>query len=108
MNHAFLDLVGHLYRQRAFSLRTFGPGERDAGICDHVRKELDEIARAPGDLSEWIDVAILAFDGALRRGFSPEEIAVALFEKQGKNEARKWPDWRAVPHGKAIEHIREE
>lgn len=101
-----IDLVAHLHRQREWSERTFGPGHRTAGVLDHIRKELKEIEESPLDLSEWIDVAILAFDGAWRAGYSPEEIAAALVAKQIKNEARKWPDWRTIPMDKAIEHER--
>jgi hypothetical protein len=99
------DLVAHLYRQKAFSERTFGPGEKTDGVIDHLRKEIVEIEKDPHDLTEWIDVILLACDGAWRRGFSPEEIATALDAKLTKNEERKWPDWRTVEPGKAIEHI---
>ena len=101
------ELALHLRRQRAFSEKTFGPGERTAGVLDHIRKELAEIEREPGDVTEWIDVVILAFDGAWRAGHSPDEIATALVAKQAKNEARTWPDWRTAEPGKAIEHVRE-
>jgi len=100
------DLVSHLTRQRHFSLHTFGPGPRTEGICNHVRKELEEIARAPADLTEWIDVALLAFDGALRAGHAPATIASALAAKLAANQARTWPDWRSVAPGDPIEHIR--
>lgn len=107
----FLDLVKHLERQRRFSLSTFGPGDardRVAGLVDHIAKELREILAEPNDLEEWIDVAILAFDGAWRTGASPELIAGALRAKLAKNEARQWPDWRTAEPGKAIEHLRGE
>jgi hypothetical protein len=103
----FFDLIAHLHRQRCWSERTFGPGGRDNGIIDHIRKELAEIEASPGDLSEWVDVIILALDGAWRRGFSPAEICAAIAAKQRKNELRQWPDWRTAEPGKAIEHIRE-
>lgn len=96
----------HLARQRAFSEHTFGPGMRTQGVIDHIRKELLEIEAAPTDLSEWIDVAILALDGAWRTGATPQQIIEALLAKQAKNEARQWPDWRTVPAGQAIEHVR--
>lgn len=100
-----LDLVAHLRRQQAFSERTFGPGPRTAGIVDHIRRELHEIEAAPLDLSEWIDVVILALDGAWRAGHAADEIAAALVAKQAKNERRAWPDWRTHPADKAIEHV---
>jgi hypothetical protein len=102
----WVDLVTHLQRQRRFSERTFGPGQRTAGVLDHIRKELNEIEREPTDLTEWIDVVLLALDGAWRHGHEPQAIAAALVAKQAKNEARVWPDWRTAPAGKAIEHVK--
>jgi Protein of unknown function (DUF550) len=75
-------------------------------VLDHIRKELREIEAEPTSLEEWIDVAILAFDGAWRAGHSPEAIAAAWLGKQAKNEAREWPDCRTAPPDKAIEHVR--
>lgn len=100
------DLVRHLTRQRAWSEQTFGPGSRAAGVVDHIRKELREIEADPADLSEWVDVIILACDGAWRAGHSPEQIASAIVAKQTRNEGRQWPDWRTAPPDKAIEHVK--
>lgn len=102
------DLVLHLIRQKEFSEKTFGPGDRWKGVIAHIRKELIEIEKAPQDLEEWIDVVLLGFDGAWRTGASPERIAKALEAKQTKNEARKWPDWRKASADTAIEHDRSE
>lgn len=103
---AGFDLVTHLHRQRDFSERTFGPGARTAGVIDHIRKELVEVEMAPDDVTEWVDVVLLALDGAWRSGHSPEQIAAAIAAKQAKNEARNWPDWRTAEPGKAICHIK--
>jgi dATP/dGTP diphosphohydrolase len=100
------DLLAHLYRQRDWSRRTFGPGGRARGVIDHIRKELREIGARPDDLEEWIDVVILAFDGAWRAGHEPNEIITALVRKQEQNEARTWPDWRTQPTDRAIEHVK--
>lgn len=100
------DFVSHLYRQRHFSRKTFGPGARVAGVTDHIAKELAEVRTSGGALYEWVDVIILGLDGALRSGASPEEIIVAIVEKQARNEARQWPDWRTADPDKAIEHVR--
>lgn len=100
------DLIAHLHRQRDFSARTFGPGARTAGVCDHIRRELAEIEAAPADITEWVDVILLALDGAWRSGAQPEEIAAAVEAKQTKNERRDWPDWRTCDPNKAIEHNR--
>lgn len=98
--------AAHLARQRAWSERTFGPGTRLLGVLDHIRKELDEIKASPGDVEEWVDVLILAFDGAWRAGWEPQEILDAIKAKQAKNEAREWPDWRTASPDQAIEHVR--
>jgi len=102
------DMIAHLYRQSDFSLKTFGPGPRVEGVVDHIRKELVEVEESNGALSEWVDVIILAFDGAWRSGATPEQIIGALVAKQEKNEFRSWPDWRTAELGKAIEHVRSE
>jgi hypothetical protein len=103
---AAFDFHAHLVRQRAWSEKTFGPGPRAEGVVDHISKELVEILHNPSDLTEWIDVVILALDGAWRAGYTPCQIICALAAKQAKNEARIWPDWRTAPAGKAIEHDR--
>lgn len=95
-----------LERQRVFSERAFGPGRRTLGITQHIRKELAEIIDAPDDLEEWIDVAILALDGAWRAGANPTQIIEAYVAKLEKNEAREWPDWRESDEHTAIEHVR--
>lgn len=101
-----MDLVSHLYRQRTWSEQTFGPGDRAAGVIAHIRKELVEIEAAPQDLEEWIDVVLMAFDGAWRAGHSPEAIVSGLIAKQRKNEIRSWPDWRTANLDEPIEHDR--
>lgn len=99
--------AAHLAHQREWSTATFGPGPRTLGVLDHIRKELDEIAAAPDDVEEWVDVIILAFDGAWRAGWEPQQIIDAIKAKQRKNERRSWPDWRAASADHAIEHDRE-
>lgn len=101
------NLFNHLQRQRCWSVQTFGPGERSAGVVAHIRKELQEIEASPADIEEWIDVVILAFDGAWRAGHSTEQIIAALVAKQARNESRVWPDWRQFTEGQAIEHLKE-
>jgi hypothetical protein len=96
----------HLTLQRAWSERTFGPGPRTKGVLDHIRKELKEIEDDPLDVKEWVDVVILALDGAWRAGWEPQAIIDAIKAKQVKNEARTWPDWRTMSEDQAIEHDR--
>ena len=105
LESAVID-AAYLEHQREFSLATFGPGARTLGILDHIRKELLEIEAEPDDLGEWVDVIILAFDGAYRAGHEPQAILTAIAAKQARNEARTWPDWRTADPNKAIEHDR--
>lgn len=99
----------HLERQREWSVRTFGPAEvrGPRGPLDHIRKEVEEVAADPYDLTEWADVIILALDGAWRAGHEPADILRAVIDKQARNEARTWPNWRTADPDKAIEHVKE-
>jgi hypothetical protein len=96
----------HLFRQREWSRETFGPGHRTGGVIDHIRRELVEVEANPLDVNEWVDVIILAFDGAWRAGYEPEQIITAIKEKQTRNEGRSWPDWRTGSEDHAIEHVK--
>lgn len=107
LSRSKFDLESHLHRQRDWSEKTFGPGPRTFGVTAHIRKELEEIERAPDDVEEWIDVVILGFDGALRTGTPPDVIIKMLEAKQTKNEGRDWPDWRTMSQNDPIEHKRD-
>ena len=100
--------VTYLDRQQAWSAETFGPAEvrGHRGVLDHIRKELVEIEAEPGDVTEWADLIILAFNGAWRSGHSPADTIAAIKAKQERNEGRQWPDWRTADPDKAIEHVR--
>ncbi|MGS0981207.1 DUF550 domain-containing protein [Burkholderia glumae] len=102
---AEFDMHAFMRRQRAFSERTFGPGRLTARVCDHIRKELAEVEAAPDDLCEWVDVILLALDGAWRTGATPQQITAALAAKLTTNERRTWPDWRTCDPDRAIEHL---
>lgn len=105
-----MNLIDYLYTQRAWSVQTFGPGDRTVGLIRHILSELHEIIDAPTNedkFVEFIDVMILAFDGAMRLGATPEQVAAALQHKQRVNTLREWPDWRTAQPGQPIEHIRE-
>lgn len=98
--------AAHIDNQREFSLRTFGPVERTAGILAHITKEVEEVRAKPYDLEEWIDIIILAIDGAHRTGAGSQTIIDGIKAKQVKNETRKWPDWRTVEPDAPFEHDR--
>lgn len=99
------NLVDHLKRQQEFSTKAFGPVYHHKRICDHIKKELDEIEENPV-LEEWVDIILLGLDGAWRSGATSEQICMAIAKKQSINEDRTWPDWRAADPDKAIEHVK--
>jgi hypothetical protein len=103
------SLISILERQIDFSLRTFGPpNDNTLGILDHIHKECREVYLMNGrDIFEWIDILILAIEGAWRAGFTPKQIVNCLIGKIKINENRKWPDYRTAEPGRAIEHIKE-
>lgn len=101
-----MDIIDYITRHRAWSETTFGTGARVGGLLTHIQKECEEIRANPTDLEEWIDVIILAIDGAWRSGHSPTEIASMLEFKLGKNQSRAWKvsDDPNIPN----EHVRVE
>jgi hypothetical protein len=100
-----MNLFNWLNKKRRWSRETFGPGYRTESVIAHIRKELVEVEANPDDLFEWIDVAMLALDGASRRGFTPYEICQALEQKLEIVMARKYPP---IVEGEPCEHLRED
>lgn len=94
-----------LISQAEWSHDTFGPGFR-SGVFRHLEKELKETEDKPHDVTEWADILILTFDGAMRAGHHPAEIIGAYHGKMLENQLRQWPDWRGLPTDVAIEHVR--
>lgn len=101
-----MDFVYYAQRQKEFSIRAFGAGERTEGIMKHIEKEIAEVRANPKDLTEYIDIIILAMDAAWRQGYSPQEIEEALFAKQQENMEREWPPIDESKQDQAVEHIR--
>lgn len=100
------DFIEFLHRKISWSKMTFGPGRRTNGIANHIRKELKEIEDNPDDLEEWIDIILLAIDGAWRSGADPQQIVGMLVKKTRTNEMRHWPDWKKMKEDEPIEHLR--
>lgn len=98
-----MDIAEYVRRQMEWSRVVFGPGRRTEGVLKHIEKEVQEVRRSPTDL-EWIDIVILALDGAWRAGYTPEQIADALAYKQAKNMRREWPS--PVSEDEPVEHVR--
>ena len=92
--------------QFEFSIKTFGPPRGVEGVIDHIRKEVEEVAEGDNKLEEFVDIAILAFDGAMRLGYTPLEVIAAYKDKMRINTEREWPDWRQAEPGKAIQHVK--
>ncbi len=44
-----MTLEQYLFRQHDWSERTFGPGMRTVGVTEHIKKEIEEIRKAPTD-----------------------------------------------------------
>ena len=86
-----MNILNWLRAHRKWSVKTFGVGRRTNGIIKHIQEELKEIKANPTDVKEWVDVVILALDGAQRAGYTSEQVIGALREKQRTNFRRKWP-----------------
>lgn len=85
------ELVDWLQAKMEWSYKTFGISERHIGVLKHIEKEIEEVRQNPKDVTEWIDIILLAFDGACRMGFTPSQVVNALIAKQEKNVHRSWP-----------------
>lgn len=76
-----MDLKQWMMTFVPWSSKTFGPGMRTEGLLKHIAKEMDEVRKNPSDVTEWIDIAILALDGAWRASF---------YSDYGKAEPVRW------------------
>jgi len=101
--------LSYFHNEKAkWSLETFGPGDRYSGVVSHIREELKEIEEDPSSLEEWVDVILLAMDGAWRSaGADGDKLVKCLVAKQNRNQNRTWPDWRTLKTGEVSKHIGE-
>ncbi len=90
--------------QKDWATKTFGEGDHALGLTEHIQKEIKEIKENPFDVEEWIDVIILAMEGAWRTGASVSEVSDVFKMKMRKNERRLWPTENDP--NKAIEHVK--
>ena len=98
------EMAQYLTDARDFSSHTFGFGKRTGGVTQHIEKELAEIREKPDDLTEWVDVIILACDGYWRHGGQPENLMADIRAKLEKNKRRVWPT--PTSEDVAVEHDR--
>ena len=106
MSPKIIDLAAFVDAKAEWSRETFGP-QTVAGLRKHIDKELAEIDRDPADLVEWVDLVLLALDGATKHaGATGAEFVAALVGKMETNRGRTWPDWRTLGPDEAREHVR--
>jgi hypothetical protein len=87
--HNLTGAVGSLDALRAWSLQEYGEGPQVDRVVGHIRRELAEVEAAPNDLSEWVDVITIAADGAMRAGYTPQQIIDGIAANQVKLESRQ-------------------
>ena len=97
-------LADYLHEAKEFSERTFGKGRRTLGVTKHIEKEIAEVRAKPDDLTEWVDIIILACDGYWRHGGQPENLLADMLAKLAKNKARVWPT--PTSEDEPVEHDR--
>jgi hypothetical protein len=87
-----MNIEEYCAEHKNWSQATFGPPTvfDVEKLVTHIGLELEEVRNHPSDVEEWVDIIILAIDGAWRTGHSPEAIQHALIKKQEKNKYRQW------------------
>jgi hypothetical protein len=96
------DLASLLVRQIEWSTHTFGSGCRTLGILKHIEKEIAEVRAKPDDLTEWVDIILLAIDGYWRHG--GRKIMRDLTAKAEINYQRVYP--MPTSEDEPSEHVR--
>lgn len=87
-----MDFLNFLTEKKRWSYQTFGEGYKLEKICKHIESELVEIRETPNDLYEWVDLILLALDGALRVAKSPMAVLSTIYKKHQINVDREWVD----------------
>jgi serine/threonine protein phosphatase PrpC len=102
-------LASYLREAREFSRSTFGEGYRTLGVTRHIEKEIAEVRANPLDLSEWVDIILLACDGYWRHGGEPENLLADMLAKFAVNKKREWPKPASeddpVEHDRALDRV---
>lgn len=101
-----IDIVNYLDENYEWSIRMFGPGERNRGLSNHIQEKLPDV-KDIDNTAAWVSIIRLAINGAMRAGLTSHELIQELVAKQLIDEHREWPNWREVDMDKAIHPIRE-
>lgn len=99
-----MDISHLVQHQKDWSSHEFGEGLLTERVLKHIEKEIAEVRAKPEDLGEWIDIVLLALDGAWRTGASSLDIQQALVDKLAINEGRKWQ--KPADENEPFEHVR--
>lgn len=78
------SLHDYLRAHNAWSARTFGTDRKPMSIIKHLRKELEELQQKPDDILEYVDIIILAADGAFLCQYTPNQVVEALMNTLGE------------------------
>lgn len=90
------NLIDLLRKQQEFSQQVYGPHPtRNVMVC--IKMELQRVIDNPDDVLQWADVLLMVFDGAMHRGFTPEEIAAAMEKSLNSQLHRPVPARREPP-----------
>jgi hypothetical protein len=106
----------YIHEHIEWSRATFEGGTHFEGLMKHIEKEVNEardayynaaqeIVLAKEILVELVDIVILSIDAMWRLGFTPEQIARALIEKQNINKGRRYP--KITDESQPTEHLRD-
>lgn len=105
--HSYEDLEGAIYQKLLGFHREELTGDlSDLFLVGRLRARVQELSKDPRSLGLIASALVLSAAIACQTGHSLKALLEMLFKKQAKNIARKWPDWRTAPKGKAIEHIK--
>ncbi len=87
----FQNLGRYATEKMVWSKRTFGEGARTRGLLEHLRDEVNEVEKDPYDLTEWIDIMMLAIDGYWRHGGKNYRLMNDLWKKFEICKMRVYP-----------------
>lgn len=85
------DLPTFLAIQQDISRKAYGPQRSPNSAALDCGDALGHARENPIDLYAWVDLAMAAFEGALRSGNTPFAIAQAMTNRQSEMATKRWP-----------------